>query len=136
LTALIKYHSKINQFLKRSIKIKRRIKLEFNSLMNVLIQIKNNQSLPTDRSLIFELFYNGDAKRLIQENGIIYVYIMNVKIKFIQIRNDNNKSFIFSRHLYVGYFVEYIEEDYFNVQFETHDLTAKIFIKIPTVNGS
>jgi hypothetical protein len=37
LTALIKYYSKINQLFKRSIKIKRRIKLESNLLMNIPI---------------------------------------------------------------------------------------------------
>jgi hypothetical protein len=37
LTAPIKYHSKINQPFKKSIKIKRRIKLESNSLVNVPI---------------------------------------------------------------------------------------------------
>jgi hypothetical protein len=42
LTALIEYYSKINQFFKKLVKIKRRIKLESNLLMNVLIQIKNN----------------------------------------------------------------------------------------------
>jgi hypothetical protein len=42
LTAPIKYHSKINQLFKRSIKIKRRIKLKPNLLMNVPIQIKNS----------------------------------------------------------------------------------------------
>jgi hypothetical protein len=83
LTASIKYHSKINQPLKKSVKIKRRIKLEPNSLMNVPIQIKNSQSLPTNRSLIFKLFYNESAKRLIQGNEIIYAYIMNAKIKII-----------------------------------------------------
>jgi hypothetical protein len=64
LTALIKYYSKINQFFKRSVKIKRRIKLKPNLLVNVPIQMKNNQSLSTDRSLIFKLFYNGGAKQL------------------------------------------------------------------------
>jgi hypothetical protein len=42
LITLIKYYSKINQSFKKSVKIKRRIKLEFNLLMNILIQIKNN----------------------------------------------------------------------------------------------
>jgi hypothetical protein len=37
LTALIEYYSKSNQFFKKSVKIKRRIKLEFNLLMNVSI---------------------------------------------------------------------------------------------------
>jgi hypothetical protein len=37
LTALIECHSKINKFFKRSVKIKRRIKLESNLLMNVPI---------------------------------------------------------------------------------------------------
>jgi hypothetical protein len=136
LIALIKYHFKINQFFKRSIKIKRRIKLESNLLINVLIQIKNSQSLPTDRFLIFKPSYNGGAKRLIQGNGAIYAYIMNAKIEFIQIRNDNSKLFVLSYHLHIGYFVKYIKKDYFNVQFETHDLTVKAFIKISTVNES
>jgi hypothetical protein len=65
LTAPIKYHSKINQSFKKSIKIKRRIKLKSNSLMNVPIQMKNSQSLLINRFLIFEPFYNGSAKRLI-----------------------------------------------------------------------
>jgi hypothetical protein len=38
----IECHSKIKQSFKRLIKIKYRIKLEFNSLMNVPIQIKNS----------------------------------------------------------------------------------------------
>jgi hypothetical protein len=136
LTALIKYYSKINQSFKRSVKIKRRIKLKSNLLMNVPIQIKNNQSFSTNRFLIFELSYNGSAKRLIQRNGIIYAYIMNAKTKFIQIRNDSSKSFVLPHYFYIGYFVEYIEKNYFNVQSEAHDLTAKTFIKILTVNGS
>jgi hypothetical protein len=37
LTAPIECHSKINQLLKKSVKIKRRIKLKFNSLVNVSI---------------------------------------------------------------------------------------------------
>jgi hypothetical protein len=37
LTTLIEYYSKTNQFFKKSIKIKYRIKLESNSLINVPI---------------------------------------------------------------------------------------------------
>jgi hypothetical protein len=98
--------------------------------------MKNSQSLPTNRSLIFELSYNEGAKRLIQKNGAIYAHIINAKTEFIQIRNDNNKLFVLSYHFYVGYFVEYIKKNYFNVQSEAHDLTIKIPIKILTVNGS
>ena len=99
---------KINVFnvdkrVNRLIYIKKIIFLLFYFVINVFIQIYDNTCLLIDKNYMFYSKINFKLK--FKKN--VYLYIIDVNILIIQIRNNINKTYIVSRHVKLNYVFDY-----------------------------
>ena len=93
----------VDKYLDRLIRIKKIIFLSFHSMINILIQVRDNFCLLIDKNYIFysKIFFDLESKKN------IYFHIVNVNIFIIQIRNVIDETYIISRHVKLNRILDY-----------------------------
>ena len=92
-----------NKRVDRLIRIKKIMSLSSHSIINVLIQIRDNFCLSIDKNYIFHFKVNFELK----SKNNVYSHIINVNIFIIQIRNVIDEVYIISRHVKLNRVLDY-----------------------------
>ena len=111
----------VNKRVKRIIKNKQIVSLSSMSIINVLIQMRNNSTLFVERDYMFyfETLFNFNV-----ENDV-FIHIININISMIQIRNVTSKIVIIFRYVKLKRIMNYEKKNCYLTLFENVHLTIK-----------
>ena len=79
---------------------------------------------------MFQPKYHSITQCLIEGNRVIYTYIINSNIAFIQVRNDSDELIILDHYAHLEYISECLKEDCYLMKLETYRLIEKVLTKI------
>ena len=117
------------QQVKRTVQIKRKMIIEFYTLIKVSICLWKLTDL-LNRTLMFQSEYHSTTQQLAERDEAIYAHIIDSNIVFIQIWNDSDKLITFRHHAHLSYITECLEKDCYMMSSEAHSLISKILTKI------
>ena len=105
----------------RIVRNRQQLSLSFFFVINVSMQIRDNATLSIDRDYMFHLKASFDF----DSKNDVFIYIVDVNINMIQIRNATHKTIIIFRHVKLKRVMNYEKKDcYLTLSNDAH-LTIK-----------
>ena len=111
----------VDKRIKRIIKNKQIVSLSSMFVINVSTQMRNNSILSIERDYMFhfEASFNFETK------SDVFIYIIDVNMSIIQIRNVTSKIVIIFRHVKLKRIMNYEKKNCYLTSFENVHLTIK-----------
>ena len=121
--------SQSNQQVQQNIQTKKKLVIDFHTLIKVLICLYETTELP-DQTLMFQPKYHNATQQLAEGDRAIYAHVVDSNMAFVQVRNDSDEPIVLGQHAHLEYIAECLKENCYLILSEACSLAEKASTRI------